>query len=98
MINNICEKAKCIISKRGIKTGIAILSNYCVERKALSYFEIPVYDMAHKGFSGEAVVSKILEAYQFAKSDRFRAVTHNKGILNGIDAVCLATGQDWRAV
>jgi hydroxymethylglutaryl-CoA reductase len=40
--NILCEKAKDYISKMGIKTGIAILSNYCVERKALSYFEIPV--------------------------------------------------------
>ena len=41
---------------------------------------------------------KILEAYDFAKNDTFRAVTHNKGIMNGIDSVCVATGQDWRAV
>ena len=39
--NTLCEKAKDYVSKMGIKTGIAILSNYCVERKALSYFEIP---------------------------------------------------------
>jgi degradative hydroxymethylglutaryl-CoA reductase len=44
------------------------------------------------------VAEKVVEAYNFAKTDVFRAVTHNKGIMNGIDAVCLATGQDWRAI
>jgi hydroxymethylglutaryl-CoA reductase len=39
-----------------------------------------------------------LEAYDFARKDVYRASTHNKGIMNGIDSVCLATGQDWRAV
>ena len=48
--------------------------------------------------SGGEVVKKILDAYEFARNDVYRAVTHNKGIMNGIDAVCLATGQDWRAV
>lgn len=82
----------------GINTGIAILSNYCTERKALSWFEIPIKDLGWKGVNGYDVALKILEAYEFAKSDRFRAVTHNKGIMNGIDSVCVATGQDWRAV
>ncbi len=50
--NTLCERAKDYISKIGIKTGIAILSNYCVERKALSYFEIPVKEMGWKGVSG----------------------------------------------
>ena len=54
--------------------------------------------MQHKGFPGEVVVKKILEAYDFAKSDQYRATTHNKGVMNGIDGVCLATGQDWRAI
>ena len=54
--------------------------------------------MSWKGVNGETVVRKILEAYNFARNDRFRAATHNKGIMNGIDGVCLATGQDWRAV
>ena len=44
------------------------------------------------------MAEKILEAYRFAQTDRYRAATHNKGIMNGIDSVCLATGQDWRAV
>jgi hydroxymethylglutaryl-CoA synthase len=96
--NTLCEKVKDYISKMGIKTGIAILTNYCVERKALSYFEIPVKEMGWKGVTGSEVASKMLEAYEFAKIDKFRATTHNKGIMNGIDGVCVATGQDWRAV
>ena len=54
--------------------------------------------MTWKGHKGLEVAQKILEAYQFAMKDPFRAVTHNKGAMNGIDAVCLATGQDWRAI
>jgi hydroxymethylglutaryl-CoA reductase len=50
--NTLCEKAKEYISKMGIKTGIAILSNYCVERRALSYFEIPAKELSWKGVSG----------------------------------------------
>ena len=54
--------------------------------------------MTWKGVSGREVVRKIMESYNFAQTDAYRAVTHNKGIMNGVDAVCLATGQDWRAV
>ncbi len=96
--NTLAEKAKEIISFMGIKTGIAILSNYCTERLADSKFLIPIEQLAWKGHSGLHVAEKIIEAYRFAKTDVYRAVTHNKGIMNGVDAVCLATGQDWRAV
>jgi hydroxymethylglutaryl-CoA reductase len=44
------------------------------------------------------VAQRILEAYRFAQLDPFRATTHNKGIMNGIDAVALALGQDWRSI
>ncbi len=47
---------------------------------------------------GSLVVERIVEAYAFAAADPYRAATHNKGIMNGIDAVVLATGNDWRAV
>jgi hydroxymethylglutaryl-CoA reductase len=47
---------------------------------------------------GEEVIEHILDAYNFAANDAFRACTHNKGIMNGIDAVAIATGQDWRAI
>lgn len=54
--------------------------------------------MSRKGYEGGDVARKIIEAYDFARKDVYRASTHNKGIMNGIDSVCLATGQDWRAV
>jgi degradative hydroxymethylglutaryl-CoA reductase len=96
--NTIAEKAKEIVSFMGIKTGISILSNYCIERKSVSKFMIPVEKLTWKGHKGSEVAERLLEAYRFAKTDVYRAVTHNKGIMNGVDAVCLATGQDWRAI
>lgn len=54
--------------------------------------------MAYKQYSGREISQRIIEAYMFAKLDPYRAATHNKGIMNGIDAVALATGQDWRAI
>ncbi len=50
------------------------------------------------GFSGEQVRDGIIEAYAFAAADPYRAATHNKGIMNGVDAVVIATGNDWRAI
>jgi hydroxymethylglutaryl-CoA reductase/very-short-patch-repair endonuclease len=50
------------------------------------------------GFTGEEVRDGIIEAYAFAASDPYRAATHNKGIMNGVDAVVIATGNDWRAI
>lgn len=82
----------------GINTGIAVLSNYSTERRAIAWFQMPIEHLKWKGVTGEELVDKVLQAYQFAKIDKHRATTHNKGIMNGIDAVCLATGQDWRAV
>lgn len=48
--------------------------------------------------SGEEVRDRIIEAAQFAYADPYRAATHNKGIMNGVDAVVIATGNDWRAI
>jgi hydroxymethylglutaryl-CoA reductase len=54
--------------------------------------------LAFGDYTGEEVAQRIVEAYTFAVVDPYRAATHNKGIMNGIDAVALACGQDWRAV
>ena len=54
--------------------------------------------MAFGEYGGEEVAQRIVEAYAFAVVDPYRATTHNKGIMNGIDAVALACGQDWRAI
>jgi len=78
--------------------GIRILTNLCTERMTMSTFEIPIEKLAWKGAKGEEVARKILEAQKFAELDQYRATTHNKGIMNGIDAVAIALGQDWRAI
>lgn len=78
--------------------GLRILTNFCTQRRARAAFEIPTAELGWKGVSGADVAHRIVEAYNFAAVDPFRAVTNNKGIMNGIDAVALATGQDWRAI
>ena len=69
-----------------------ILTNLCVERMTLSTFKIQLEKLKWKGVSGKEVATKMLETYRFAKLDQFRATTHNKGIMNGIDAVAVALG------
>ncbi len=54
--------------------------------------------MAFGDFTGERVRDGIVEAWAFAAVDPYRAATHNKGIMNGVDAVVIATGNDWRAI
>ena len=54
--------------------------------------------LAGRGYSGEEVRDGIIIASDFAQVDPYRAATHNKGVMNGIDAVVLATGNDWRAI
>lgn len=75
-----------------------ILSNYATESIATARCVIHPKYLATKTMNGETVRDRIIEATQFALADPYRAVTHNKGIMNGIDAVLLATGNDWRAV
>eukprot|EP00126_Sphaerothecum_destruens_P011355 Sdes_comp20903_c0_seq4m18093 len=107
---DVCESmgANCVItvaegvtplieSLSGLSVGLRILSNLCTERMVSSQFRIPVDLMTYKGLSGDQVARRIVDAYHFALSDPYRAATHNKGIFNGIDAVAIATGQDWRA-
>lgn len=85
----------------GGKVRLRIISNLAVHRiaKAKAVWKKSDLEASTKGaFSGEEVVERILDAWAFAVADPFRAATHNKGIMNGIDAVTLATGNDWRAV
>lgn len=76
---------------------LRILSNLADHRLARASCSIPTDALAFKEFDGETVRDRILEATAFAEADPYRAVTHNKGIMNGIDAVVMATGNDWRA-
>ena len=59
---------------------------------------VPPEALASDAWDGDLVVSRIVEASRFAELDPYRATTHNKGIMNGVDAVVLATGNDWRAM
>ena len=80
------------------KVYLRILSNYADRCLAKATCTIPSELLKSKTFSGEAVRDGVIHAYEFAASDPYRAVTHNKGIMNGIDPVVIATGNDWRAV
>lgn len=72
---------------------LKIISNLAIYRKARASVKINP-----ETIGGKEVVRKIVIASKMAEADSFRAATHNKGIMNGIDAVCIATGNDWRAV
>ncbi len=92
--NSMCEAVSPLIEKiTGGKVLLKILSNYSTRRivKASAIFE-------KEAVGGEEVVDNIILAYQFAANDVYRAVTHNKGIMNGSIAVANATGQDSRAI
>jgi hydroxymethylglutaryl-CoA reductase len=92
--NTMCEAVSPLLEKiTGGKALLRILSNYSTRRivKASAIFD-------KKEIGGEDVVDDIILAYQFADNDVYRAVTHNKGIMNGIIAVANATGQDSRAI
>lgn len=91
LINQVCEGLKPKIEElTGERVGLCILSNLVDGRLVYSRVEIPNLDPI-LGYG-------IQEAAQFAKTDPYRATTHNKGVLNGIDPILIATGNDWRAV
>lgn len=82
----------------GGRVNLCILSNLTDKRKAYAEGTIPAEILARDEMSGEDAVQSIIEAGIFAEVDPYRATTHNKGIMNGIDAVAIATGNDWRAI
>jgi len=82
----------------GGEVNLRILSNLADRRLARAACRIPVAALGRDGLAGEEVAERILYAYEFAWADPYRATTHNKGIMNGIDAVALATGNDWRSI
>ena len=77
---------------------MAILSNYATEALVTATCEIDLRFLSRNKSEAIDIAKKIVLASQFAKQDPYRASTHNKGIFNGIDAVVLATGNDWRAI
>jgi hydroxymethylglutaryl-CoA reductase len=82
----------------GGRTNLRILSNLADHRKVRAEGLIPKSQLATDRLSGEDAVQAIVEAGVFAEVDPYRAATHNKGIMNGVDAVVIATGNDWRAI
>ena len=100
-VNTACEKlAPQIEAITGGKVHLRILSNLADRRIARVRCTIPVSEltMGFESFKGETVRDGIIAAYAFAASDPYRAATHNKGIMNGVDSVVIATGNDWRAI
>jgi len=85
----------------GGKPRLRIISNLAVHRtaRARAVWTKESLEQSVKGvMSGEEVVDMILDAYAFAEADPYRCATHNKGIMNGVDAVVIATGNDFRAI
>ncbi|MDH5606284.1 MAG: hydroxymethylglutaryl-CoA reductase, degradative [Anaerolineae bacterium] len=98
-INTACERLAPIVEGlTGGRVHLRILSNLADRRLAKAECTILLDELAFGDFTAEQVRDGIIEAWAFAAADPYRAATHNKGIMNGVDAVVLATGNDWRAV
>jgi hydroxymethylglutaryl-CoA reductase len=99
LVNTVAEAvADRLASIACADVGLRILSNLCDRRCVRVRCSIPAAALATEEMDGEAVIDGIVNASRFAELDPYRAATHNKGIMNGIDAVVIATGNDWRAV
>ena len=99
LLNTVAETvAPRLEAATGWCSGLRILSNLSDRRCSHISARIPPEALVGKGFSGPEVVDRIVSASRFAELDPYRATTHNKGIMNGVDAVVLATGNDWRAM
>ena len=103
-VNTACEKlAPHVEQITGGRVHLRILSNLADRRLVRACCTVPIKELAFTGmdgrtFTGEQVRDRIIEAWAFAAVDPYRAATHNKGIMNGVDAVVIATGNDWRAI
>jgi hydroxymethylglutaryl-CoA reductase len=106
-VNTACERlAAHIEAITGGRVHLRILSNLADRRLARARCLIPANELAFEtvgrdtisSYTGEQVRDGIIEAWAFAAADPYRAATHNKGIMNGVDAVVITSGNDWRAV
>lgn len=98
-VNTACERLAPMLEElTDGRAHLRILSNLADKRLARASCRIAPTSLAFDEYSGEAVRDGIIEAWAFAVADPYRAATHNKGIMNGVDAVVIATGNDWRAV
>jgi hydroxymethylglutaryl-CoA reductase len=99
LVNTIAEAiAPRLGELTGGRVGLRILSNLAEHRKVAVRCRVPFASLRGGGFEAEDVAERIARAGEFAERDPFRAATHNKGVMNGIDPVVIATGNDWRAV
>jgi hydroxymethylglutaryl-CoA reductase len=99
LVNTLCEAlADRVAEIAGGRPGLRILSNLTDGRTVTVRCSIDHADLASSEVGGEDIAAGIATASRFAEADPYRATTHNKGIMNGVDAVLVATGQDWRAV
>jgi hydroxymethylglutaryl-CoA reductase len=98
-VNTVVEGlADDVVSLIGGRANLRILSNLSDKRKARAQGRVPLAMLATADYPLEEARSAFIEAAVFAENDPWRAATHNKGIMNGIDAVAIATGNDWRAI
>ncbi len=98
-VNTMAETVAPLVERvAGGTVRLRILSNLADLRRARARVEIAVGSLATQEFSGERIAAGIIEACAFALVDPYRAATHNKGIMNGIDPLVVATGNDWRAI
>ena len=99
LVNTMCEGVAAYVEGlTGGKVFLRILSNLTDRAIARASVRIPVKNLEGKGYTGEQVRDGIVLANDLALADPYRAATHNKGIMNGVDALALATGNDWRAI
>nr|WP_225363831.1 hydroxymethylglutaryl-CoA reductase, degradative [Levilactobacillus brevis] len=99
LVNTLAEAvATEIRTQLDVDILMSILSNYATHSLATATCVVPVAQLATRTLTGQQVAERICQASTLAQVDPYRAVTHNKGIMNGIDAVVLAMGNDWRSV
>jgi hydroxymethylglutaryl-CoA reductase len=98
-VNTMCEALGPELARiAGGRFRLRIISNLAIHRVVRARATFPAAALATENATGPQVVDAILEAYAFAVADPFRCATHNKGIMNGISAVVIATGNDFRAI
>jgi len=98
-VNTACERLTPLVEEiTGGRVHLRILSNLADRRLARARCKIPLDQLGFGAFSPEEVRDGVIEAWAFAAADPYRAATHNKGIMNGIDPIVIATGNDWRAI
>ncbi len=99
LVNTMCEGVASLVETlTGGKVFLRILSNLTDRALARASVRIPAANLEGKGYTGEQVRDGVVLASDLAQIDPYRATTHNKGIMNGVDAVAIATGNDWRAI